>query len=282
MKYLESLNVFLAVARAKSFTQAANRLEIPKSTVSRKIKELEDELGLKLINRNQRNFELTNEGISLYQKGKIAINDIENAFNEIRSSDKGLMGKIVISCTPDLASLYLTDAIKKYSLLNPHVKIIIDATPHQAELISEGIDFGLRAGNLPDSSMFVRKLCEREIGLFATPKFLKTLNEPLQIENLHTIPFIATKPLKINNLVFEPKIKINNMSLIKDFVLKDYGIGFLDVSIAMPYLTSKKLVKVFPEQKLEKTSVNIIYPHKELPLRVKKLFDLIFLERNNY
>ena len=135
MKYLDSLNVFLAVARAKSFTEAAFHLEMPKSTVSRKIKELEDYLGLKLINRNQRNFELTNEGINLFQKGNSAINYIENAFNEIRSNDKGLMGKIVISTTPDLASLYLIDAIKKYSILNPQVKIVIDAKPHQAELI---------------------------------------------------------------------------------------------------------------------------------------------------
>lgn len=118
MKNLESLQLFVEVAKKKNFTKAAISLGITKSTVTRKIQTLEKELGVTLINRDPRHFSLTDNGLSLYKSGELILKDAEAAFDKVTNVHSDLSGIIKISTTADLSLIYLAEPLSIFSKIS--------------------------------------------------------------------------------------------------------------------------------------------------------------------
>ena len=273
MTSLENLKVFLAVARLKSFTQGAEQLNMPKSTVSRRIKELESHLKILLIQRDQRNFELTDAGQILLKKGENAWAEVEKIFDEIRSDENGLQGKILISTTVDLGKLFLCEPLAEFLLEHPNLKVTIDVTPAYVDLISERVDLAIRVGPLDHSSLYAKKLCERKVGFFASTQYLKRNNAPKDISDLVNRPIISTGKRRLGEVIIEPTLKVNNMGMIAKFVESGAGVGILDFEIIKESLARGEVKQVLEAVKLETVPIYLVYQQKKPPKRVRLLIE---------
>ena len=275
MTQLENLKVFLEVAHFRNFSLAARHLNMPKSTVSRRIKELEEDLKVKLINRDQRNFELTNSGHILLSKGETAWEEVEKVFDEVRSEDAGLQGQITISTTVEFAKLFLSEPLASFCMENPQLKIKVDVNPTQVDLIADKVDLAIRVGPLNDSALFAKKITERTPGIYASAKYLKKFGTPNSLAELSQHSIISPGPRKILGTLIEPSLRANNMSFILDLTTRGVGIGLMDSSVATEHVKKGELITLFPQLKLEKTPIFMVYQQKSPPKRVRLLMDKI-------
>jgi DNA-binding transcriptional LysR family regulator len=269
MKDLANLEVFAAVGTQRSFTRAAERLNLPKSSVSRKVKELEHQLGVRLINRDNRHFELTDQGAVLLESGEEVLKRAEQAFDEVRSTHRSLRGLVSISTTADLAQQFLTPTIAAFKRENPEVRFHLDLTPQVLDLVSARYDLAIRVGPLKDSSLVARKLCDRQLGFFASSAYLKREGKPVKIRDLAQHTLIATSRACIDGVWLQPSIQVNNMGLIREFVLRGLGVGLLDAAIIAPE-HRKAFIQILPRITAPRVSIYLIFPHNKPPRRVSE------------
>jgi DNA-binding transcriptional LysR family regulator len=269
MKDLANLEVFAAVGSRRSFTRAAERLNLPKSSVSRKIKELENELGVRLINRDSRHFELTDQGVALLESSEQVLKRAEQAFDDVRSVHQGQRGLISISTTADLAQQFLAPAVAAFKRENPEVRFHLDLSPQILDLVSARIDLAIRVGPLKDSSLVARKLCDRQLGFFASPAYLKRARKPEKIGDLAHHTFIATSRVCIDGAWLQPSIQVNSMGLVREFVLRGLGVGLLDAAIITAE-HRKVFTAVLPRARAPRVPIYLIFPHNKPPRRVSE------------
>src|SRR5689334_18477341 len=168
---LNEMVVFAKVVQAGSFTAAAKQLGMPKSTVSRKVGELEDRLDARLLQRTTRKLSLTDVGRTYYEYcARIAgeVDEAERAVGDLQGTPRGLL-----RVTAGINSGYLEAIVSSYLKQNPGVQLEMLCTGRSVDLVEERFDVGIRAGALPDSSLIARSLGRVSWFLVATPAYLK-------------------------------------------------------------------------------------------------------------
>ncbi len=280
MKKLDLLQLFVEVAQKKNLTKAAISLGITKSTVSRKIQELEKDLGVSLINRDPRHFSLTDNGLSLFRSGELILKEAEAAFDEVTQVHSDLRGSIKISTTSDLSLIYLAGPLARFSKKYPLIEFNIDLNPTKIDLKSEGIDFAIRPGIQEDSGLFVRKIDEIRPAFFASQDYIKKNGRPKDYEDLKNHQFISTKILSLDGVTYRPTILANNMSLVKQLTVEGAAIGFLAEEFVQTEKKTGTLVRLFPEKDLPKSPIYLTFTNKKLNKRVSLLVEEIIKFRS--
>jgi DNA-binding transcriptional LysR family regulator len=265
---LVALEIFAAVAKLRNFTKAADQLGLTKSTVSRQIQSLEKELGVALIQRDPRHFSLTDEGSAFFKRAESIIFQTKEAFEEVAHIQSGLKGTISISTTSDLSLIYLAKPVADFSIRYPEIEFLIDLSPRQVDLKSDGFDIAIRPGHLKDSGLFARKIDEQQPIFFASPEYLERKGIPKLLTDLSDHSIIATSKIEINDLAIFPSIKANNMSLVKQLTLLGAGIGIFGEKMAREEKKEAKLIQVLPQFKLPKVPIYLLFPQKQMPKRI--------------
>ena len=158
MTDLNSLVVFAKVVEANSFSEAARRLQIPVSTVSRRIAELEDELGMRLLERSTRNLRLTELGAEVLEHAIRSAELSEAVENIVSNRLSSVSGTLRLSVMPSISDTLLTPLVTAFQASFPDVRVQILVTDRMVDLIAEGIDLAFRLGALKDSSLVARKI----------------------------------------------------------------------------------------------------------------------------
>jgi DNA-binding transcriptional LysR family regulator len=185
--------VFLAVAESGSFTAAGHALLMPKTTVSRKVRELELQLGVQLLHRTTRRLGLTQAGTVYFEHCKKipqSLIDANAAIGELQSRPTGTLR---ITCSYSLAISLVTPALAQFRTLYPEVRIDLVLSHRTLDLIEEKIDIALRMGDLPDSSLLARKLAVLSNRVYASPEYLARHGEPLHPNELRTHFALVTR-----------------------------------------------------------------------------------------
>src|SRR5678815_2718236 len=179
---LNEITVFTRVVQAGSFTAAARVLEMPKSTVSRKVAELEERLNARLLQRTTRKLSLTDAGRTYFDYGVRIVNEIEAAESAVGS----LQGKPrgLLRVTAPLNTAWLSDIVAGYMKRYPEIQLELLCTGRNVDLIEERFDLGIRAGVLADSSLVARSLGSVTWLLVATSGYLKKRRRPRAPEEL--------------------------------------------------------------------------------------------------
>ena len=175
----KDLLVFARVAELGSFSRAAERLGLPKSTVSRRLAALEQQLGERLLLRTTRHQSMTEFGLQLLEHARQVVSEVEAvaALRERRQATPS--GRLRVSMPSDFANLILADTLAAFIALYPAIQLELDLSPRRVDLLGEGFDVVLRMGSLPDDAMLVaRKLAVFPIGLYAAPNYLAEHGEP--------------------------------------------------------------------------------------------------------
>jgi DNA-binding transcriptional LysR family regulator len=179
------LLTFARVAELGSFSRAADKLGLPKSTVSRRVAALEQQLGEKLLLRTTRRQTLTEFGLQLLEHARQVVSEVEAvaALSERRQATPS--GRLRVSMPSDFANLLLADTLAAFIAMYPAIQLELDLSPRRVDLLGEGFDVVLRMGALPDDSMLVaRRLAVFSMGLYAAPAYLAEHGEPQVPEDL--------------------------------------------------------------------------------------------------
>jgi DNA-binding transcriptional LysR family regulator len=170
---LNSLVIFAQVAESNSFVRAARRLEMPASTVSRRVAELEKELGVRLIERSTRSLRLTDVGSELLEHAQRTAELSEAVSNIASNHSASVSGNLRISAPPTISDSVVAPLIIRFQQSYPDVRIQVFTTERILPQIAEGIDLAFRVGELEDSSLVVRRLLTYRHQLVACPSYLE-------------------------------------------------------------------------------------------------------------
>ncbi len=173
------LLIFAHVAEIGSFSRAADRLRLPKSTVSRRLSALEQRLGERLLLRTTRRQTLTEFGSQLLEHARQVAAEVEAVAELSERRQAAPSGRLRVSMPSDLANLLLTDAIAAFVALHPGIALELDLSPRRVDLLGEGYDLAVRMGPLSDDGLLAaRRLSEFSSGLYASPGYLAQFGQP--------------------------------------------------------------------------------------------------------
>src|SRR5690554_3868556 len=181
----DDLMIFAQVAASGSFTAAADILDKPKSTISRRIGALEEHLKEQLFVRTTRQMRLTDFGHALLEHAQQMAHEVSAAWALSEQRKQVPSGRLRVSIPSDFANLFLVDMLAAFSSLHPQVTLELDLSSRRVDLIGEDFDLAVRIGSLPDDSLLVaRKLAQMGSGLYASPQYLRDHGLPQQPEDL--------------------------------------------------------------------------------------------------
>ncbi|MFH1871174.1 MAG: LysR family transcriptional regulator [Pseudomonadota bacterium] len=184
---LNDLLIFARVAEAGSFSRAATRIGLPKSTVSRRIAFLEEQLGERLMLRTTRRLTLTEFGLQLLEHARQVAAEVDavKALSEYRQARPS--GRLRVSMPSDFATLLLTDMLAAFIALHPAVSLELDLSPRRVDLLGENFDLAVRMGDLPDDTLLAaRRIAVFPSGLYAAPNYLAERGEPTSPDELNS------------------------------------------------------------------------------------------------
>jgi len=185
----DDLLLFARVAESGSFSRAAERVQLPKSTVSRRIAALEKRLGERLLQRTTRKLVITEFGQGVLDHARALAGEVDAALAYALSRQARPSGRLRVSMPGDFASVALEEALARFLQDYPEIALEIDLSPRRVDLIGENFDLAIRMGSLQaDSQLAARRLALFATNLFAAPSLLREHGEPLVPAALQTMP----------------------------------------------------------------------------------------------
>ena len=178
MDRFNEMQAFVMVANAGSITRAAERLEVAKSVISRRLTDLESRLDVQLFQRTTRRLHLTDSGRSFYAHAHRVLSDLEEAERAVASEHGALKGKIRAALPHSFGTLHLVPAIDEFMRVNPGIEFDVDLNDRQVDLLQEGFDLAVRISKLDDSSLIARRLAPIRRVTCASPAYLKKHGVP--------------------------------------------------------------------------------------------------------
>jgi len=282
--------VFIKIVEAGSFVGASKQLNMPPTTVSRKIQNLEDALGVRLLQRSTRKLHLTDTGQQYFENCQQSLASIEEATTLASQSRSMPTGVLRITSPTDFAINYLQPWINDFLGFYPDVQIELEVTDRYVNLIEERIDIAFRTGELKDSSLIARRIGPKPIVFCASPEYLKKAGKPTSFDDLNQHDcIIMGRNLKNQYWRFmdeegEISVPINgryavdNMQLIVESACNGLGIAQIPLPLAVEHLKKGELVQVLAGASTPKQSVYIIYPsHKHLARNVRTFIDHVIV-----
>lgn len=273
---LDDVRVFTKVVEAGSFTKAARILDMPKSTVSRRVGELEDNLGTLLMQRTTRKLTLTAAGEIYFARTQRIIEDLheaEAALEEMKGTPRGLLR---ITVPSDLSGM-VPRLTGDFQALHPDVRLCVFATGRRVDLVAEGYDLALRAGRLSDSSMVSKKLLSTRIGLFASPKYLEAHGAPACPSALpsHQCLCFGTDRIqttwhlkngaKTEDITVVPRLSSNDFNLLRVAAVRGQGIALLPYWEGALEVRERELQRVLPDYEMGGGALYAVYPSARHP-----------------
>ena len=184
MDKFEDLQAFVAVVEAGTFTAAADRLNIAKSAVSRRVSALEERLGVQLLHRTTRVLNLTETGQSFFEHSARILADLDEAEAAVQQEHGALKGTLRVALPRSFGVRHMCKPIAAFTKRHPRLKFDLNLNDRRIDLIEEGIDVAVRIGHLRDSSLIARKLFDARTVVAASPHYLHMHGTPASPEEL--------------------------------------------------------------------------------------------------
>jgi len=289
MADLQALIIFAKVVEANSFSEAARRLKMPVSTVSRRIAELEALLGLRLLERSTRSLRLTDVGSALLEHARLSA-ELSDAVDSIVSNQlSDVSGLLRLSAPPSVSDTLLAPLVSAFQASYPNVRVQILVTDRFVDHIAEGVDLVFRLGALRDSSLVVRRLLTYRHQLVTSPLYLRRRKPPSAPQDLlghrllafaHWRPeyrwnFVHTSGREKEALTFQPGLSMNDYAGLATALVEGAGIGDLPPVVRPELLREGRLVEVMPDWRFRTFDLSLVHPgsrHVPRPVRVFKEF----------
>jgi len=288
---LNRVGIFLKVVEEGGFTKAAKALGLPKSSVSRSVALLEQELRAHLLRRTSRTVTPTEAGTAFYERASRGMALLDEAREVVVELDAELRGPIRITTSVDMAVWRLAPIVAAFVAKHPAVLIDVALTGRAVDLLEEGLDFALRAGQLLDENLVARKLPAAEFALYAAPAYLEQHGVPRRVADLvkhRCVLFRAGRGRATWNLRTsagsEETVEVHGSINHEDFsfatqtVIAGAGIALLPAFLALA-AGGERLARVLPRHYWTGSPVHLVYPAERYMPRRCVAFRDFFLER---
>ena len=285
---LNDIGLFVQVIRFGSFAEAGRRLGIPANTVSRRIQELEEQLGARLMQRSTRKLSLTDAGHELYANSAAAVDGLQQAGEDLIAGARVPKGLVRVAMPADFFDFYRMEWVAEFLDAYPQVRIELVLSDATVDLIEEGIDVAFRGSQTRNPNYVQRKIQNRSIGLVASPSYLAARGMPTTVQELaqHDCLFVpeardfATWRLQGPDGVEEEvtvtgRVMANTAQAIRKAAIAGLGIALAPM-LETADLDEGRLVPVLPQYVRRNLSLSVVYPNRtHLPLAVSAFIDSV-------
>ena len=287
---LNDVAVFVQVVRHGSFAEAARRLGLPPNTVSRRIQQLEAQLGTRLMQRSTRRLTLTSAGQAFHERCAGAVDGLVEAGQALITGSQQPSGLVRVAATADFFDFFPMEWVAGFLAAHPLVRVDFVLSDARADLIAEQIDIAFRGGALPDSGYVGRKLLgARTDGMVASPAYIAARGAPATLQDLAEHDCV-TSPHPSGRTLWrlagpggaEEEVQVggrfsgNTAQALRKAALAGLGIALLPPTMARLDLEAGRLVPVLPQYQRTGQGLSVLYPsRKHLPLAVSAFIGMV-------
>ena len=287
---LNDVAIFVQVVRCGSFAEAARRLGVPPNTLSRRVQQLEAQLGTRLMQRSTRHLTLTSAGLVFLERCSGAVEGLMDAGEELQAVNQEPSGLVRVAAPADFFDFFAMEWLTEFLTAHPKVRVDFVLSDGRADLIADRIDVALRGGILEDSSLFARKVLDAgNDGLVASPAYVARQGVPDTLQDLagHDCLVFGHPSGKATWRVTGPdgaqaevqvsgRFSGNTAQALRKAALAGLGIALLPSTLTQRDLRAGLLVPVLPEYRRQGHGVHMVYPSRRyLPLAVSAFMELV-------
>ena len=284
---LDDFYCFALVVEHGGFSAAERATDIPKSKLSRRVYNLEESLGVRLIQRSSRHFAVTDIGMNIYRHAQVMMNAAKSAYDLVDHLSEQPRGVIKVSLPVSIAQHEMTRILPQFLKQYPEIKVQLMVTNRRVDIINEGFDVALRVrDNLDeDPSLVLRKFENIEQHLFASQAYLNEFGALKQPEELSTHRILSMMDEHTEQVMVlhdaenkQKKIKItpvlmgSDLMMLAKLVSQNCGIALLPDTIARDYVNTGELVRVLPDWKAPHGIFHAVYPSRRGLLPAVRVF----------
>ena len=282
-----TLQAFVKVVQTGSFTRAAESLNTQKAHLSRLISRLEQELGVRLLERTTRALSLTEIGREFFERSVGIVASVEDAKRAVQKAQGEPRGTLRLTCGVEFGMISVSHWITRYLHNHPQVHVDAEFTGRIVDLVHEGFDLAIRVGPLADSALAARKLGELVYGLFAAPEYLARRGVPGRPCDLHAHDMLVfaggshkvTRTLSRGDqqerIVLQPRMKANSVFAVRDAAIAGLGVAQLPLITAATAAQEGQLLPVLPDWAPPAVPVHAVFASaRYLTPKVRGFIDL--------
>ena len=279
---LTALRGFRTVLREGSFSAAALALRVPKSTLSKRVADLEADLGVRLIERTTRTLRATQEGEVLAARADRLLGEAEDIRRALGESGGQPRGHLRLSVPQVLGNMMIGAIAADFRRLFPDVTLEVHFLDRAPDLLEEGFDGCIRFGPLEDSRQVARRLLHGQAMLVAAPDLpgLIRLTRPEDLKLFDLVGLAAPWPggLHLQNgseevvLPDQPPLRLGSHLAVRDAVVAGAGIAALPGIVARPDIEAGRLVRVLPDWSTPRKSIYFVYPSAQSVTARRRVF----------
>lgn len=288
MDILTGMRTYAAVVAAGSFTGAAERLGISKALTSKYVGQLEEHLGVRLLNRTTRRLNVTEVGQAYYQRCRQLLDNMDELEAAVRQQQEAPQGRLLVAAPTTLGEMYLTRAVSDYLKEQPNVSVELVLADRFVNIVDEGFDLAVRIGKLADSSLIARRLAPARIVLCASPDYLNSAGAPAHPKELEVLQCVIDTniqdpeqwPFKEQSRSFRVKVngrfRVNNALAVREMLLAGQGIGLCPFYVVEEDIRAGRLQVLLQEYEAIEYGIYAVYPHnRHLAAKVRTFVDYL-------
>lgn len=292
MDTLDGIKTVVAVVETGSFTAASERLGMSKALVSKYIGEVEDSLGVRLLNRSTRRLALTEAGQRYYDQALPLLEEFEEMVDSVTGEQSSPRGLLRISVPVTFGEMSLAPLIPKFLQQYPDIGVDLQLSDKMIDMLEEGIDVVIRIGGVDDSSLIAKHIQTLPLALCASPDYIQSRGRPKTPEELAQHDCIIDSNFRIgkhwpiicpNNITTSVEVSSRSMAnsprAVKEIALAGGGIGMIPRFIVQDALDDGRLEEILPTYRTLEFGLFAIYPHRRyLSRKVRCFIDFLVEE----
>ncbi len=286
MDRFEAMSAFVAVARAGSFSAAARELGTPLATMSRRVGDLETELGVRLLRRSTRKLALTDQGQLFYEACARILNEVKDAEKSVTGEYRAPKGDLTVTAPGGFGRLHLQPVVLEFLIAYPEINLRLMLVDRVVNLAEERVDAAVRIAELADSSLIARSLGHIRIVLCASPDYLARRGAPKHPRDLSKHDCIAWSALGPTNTwwfremgvdqTFPIHVRMSTTIAESALAAAEAGLGIVQLTSyqAEQAVREGSLTVLLTQFECQSTPVNLVYgPNRLLPVKLRAFID---------
>jgi DNA-binding transcriptional LysR family regulator len=287
MDHIADLSLFLRVLDAGSISAAARRSGLSVAVASQRLKRLERTLGVRLFHRTTRRLEATSEGAWLAEQGRTSIETIETLADSLRQMTREIGGTLRVSVSASFGRLHLAPLLPRFLARHPRLRLDVDFSDQQVDLVASGMDLAIRIGTLTSSSLIARRLATDRRVLCASPDYLRRRGVPRTPDDLAAHDCLLLRGAPGSKSVWrlldaagaqvsvrvKGRFESNLGDALREAALAGLGIAQHSTWHVCDDLRTGRLAQVLPAHPPPDAGIYAVTPQRRKPARVRAFID---------
>lgn len=283
MNLLDDMTAFVRVAELGSYTRAAETLDLSRTRISRQVVELEEHLGVRLLQRTTRRLHLTEAGERYLARARSILQALEDAEAEVGAGRIEVRGRLRLNGPMSFGTRHLAPQVARFMVAHPDLDVRLDLNDRRVDLLEEGYDLAIRIGALPDSSLVARRLTRCRLLLCASPGYLATHGQPRNLEALTEHRCLRYRTgdatgwqLGGRHLAVKGPLDSNNGDVLTLAAEAGLGIVHQPSFLVTESIRSGRLVPLLTEEAPVTLGIHGVFPaRRHLPAKIEHFLDFL-------